>query len=77
MSKFKPGDLAVIIGTTGALPETVGRCVELMIPSTSREGESQWIWRGCPAGYATLERHLMPLRDDFQPEQEKAKEVKA
>lgn len=103
MSKFKPGDLALIVGSICSDSPNIGRAVELteyLMPGQdffgpdgglhangadvavwlvvgegvlARDMLDQWI----PSGGMALveERYLMPLRGDFQPEQEKAKEV--
>ncbi|MDG9785383.1 hypothetical protein [Metapseudomonas otitidis] len=99
MSKFKPGDLALIVNCYE--PENIGKCVELveLVPNgctyesgefevTNGSGMSLWHVAGdirtvfddgdVMVGHAQkAECNLMPLRGDFQPEQEKAKEVEA
>ena len=105
MSKFKPGDLALIVGADSQDNPNVGKAVELseyVMPGQKFIGPSgkkyrnagdaamwsvvgdgvlarnlaeQWIDIG---GMALVkECYLMPLLGDFQPEQEKAKEVEA
>lgn len=103
MSKFKAGDLALIIGTQHGDSPNIGKCVELV--SWLKPGDSlispDGVSRKCAsdnavwqvigngilarnvrelwidAGGVALceERFLMPLRGNFQPEQQKAKEV--
>jgi hypothetical protein len=74
MSQFKPGDLALIIGTTGRRPELIGTTVELMFSFSNIHGDL-WAWRDGEKLECTQEKHLMPLRGDFQPEQQKSREV--
>lgn len=104
MSKFKAGDLALIIG--GKYPDTpnTGKSVELIqlvqpdevidCPDGHRvrngSGKVVWLIEGneimsrsithnrwvSHGGVALIqERYLMPLKGDFQPEQEKSKEL--
>lgn len=96
MSKFKAGDLALVVRCKDA-PEMVGKCVELVefvrfgdLPSHdsgwSPFSEDAWLVTGeslvamtryglQPAEFtAFAERCLLPLRGDFHPEQQKAKE---
>lgn len=74
MSHFKPGDLALIIGTTGRRPELIGRTVQIVerVPLISGPG---WTWMEGPWEERACEKHLMPLRGDFAPEQQKSREV--
>ncbi|HBO7083366.1 TPA: hypothetical protein L4973_004261 [Pseudomonas aeruginosa] len=90
MSKFKSGDLALVVG--GDL--FLGQQVEVRswvnpgdLYHVAKDGshyylnpESQhsgWsVTDGVQIG-VKLERNLMPLKGDFQPEQQKAKEVEA
>lgn len=98
MSKFKAGDLALVIGE-----RNFGRCVELISfhvgPCRVDIKGNRWVivpegvpaWRVTakdlagelvPSGKAVKtdevlirESKLIPLKGDFQPEQQKAKEV--
>lgn len=72
-NQFNPGDLALIVGTSGGWPETVGMCVQLTRPVNLHSGPG-WHWRGCPAR-GTNERYLMPLRGDFEPDQQEQREA--
>lgn len=97
MSKFKAGDLALIINDT-LYPQNIGFCVQLselvepdgeyMSPENERvknvTGKSVWLVIAdglvCSSGRGycqKAERNLMPLKGDFQPEQQKAKGVEA
>lgn len=104
MSKFKAGDLALVIRA----PKNFGRCVELIsrhvgpqrvdYPGNAKngwclvpEGEVGWLVTAerlknervssgavCECDFAVFkERGLAPLRGDFQPEQQKSREVPA
>lgn len=99
MSKFKAGDLALIVGCNKN-PKNLGKVVELiawvspgevfhapdgreyLADTDQRSGG--WVVQGenfvsrnsQPWGWVE-ERHLIPLNGDFQPEQQKAKEVSA
>lgn len=97
MSKFKAGDLAIIVGVH-TKTENLGRVVELverLLPGQSfrrPDGVMTKLNENSPSpgwlvvaddlvssqghkGFASVdERHLMPLKGDFQPEQQKAKE---
>ncbi|RTU31661.1 hypothetical protein DY974_08180 [Pseudomonas aeruginosa] len=103
MSKFKAGDLALIIGSLAGDSPNIGKSVELVAwlnpgdslitpDGVSRECASDVpIWQvigngvlarnlyelWIDAGGVALveEKFLMHLRGDFQPEQQKAKEV--
>lgn len=100
MSKFKAGDLALVIGN-----RNLGRCVELiaryvgpcrvevkgnrwvvvpdgvpawLVAAEAMEGELTKSGRVVETDEAVVsEVKLVPLRGDFQPEQQKAKEVEA
>lgn len=91
MSKFKAGDLALLL--MDVLHMKSGSVVELLMPLKAgrivkekggdqiRVLEHSWAFyhgeepsRSC--GFCP-ERCLMPLKGDFQPEQQKAKEVEA
>lgn len=99
MSKFKAGDLALVVGCQ-TIDHNVGKIVELMhfVKSDEvitidgqkfRAAKDAWIVSGDSVGWWSLkrecmvighhgmiaEKHLMPLRDDFQPEQQKAMEL--
>ena len=99
MSKFKAGDLAVIIGAFN-VTSNIGQACELVeylqaeqvstwvdpsdgLRIQNAAGSPAWLvvgseltsWCGSPGWVLAAERHLMPLRGDFQPEQQKAKEV--
>lgn len=99
MSKFKAGDLAMIVSSLS--PENVGRVVELVrrvsgesivltdgstakvsasicweITGESLIATSAFYPEGIPVRYAVIEeRKLMPLRGDFQPEEERETEL--
>lgn len=101
MSKFKAGDLALIVDCL--LPELIGKTVELVqLVSAYEVAECSgrlWNNRSEHRGWVVTadgllvltvsgrietdrftlmdERKLMPLRGDFQPEQQKAKGVEA
>ncbi|MBV6005222.1 hypothetical protein KUU59_09580 [Pseudomonas aeruginosa] len=92
MSKFKAGDMAMIVGCM-ANPEDIGKVVELYQYVLRNEafivsghyalsGDEGWIvtadnvidTTGVQGFVLVNERHLMPLKGDFHPEQQKAKE---
>ncbi|MCY1283273.1 hypothetical protein D3C76_1396860 [compost metagenome] len=102
MSKFKTGDLALVIGPS----VNTGRCVELVrcVVGPAKvdlnegrnwvdvpDGIHAWVVAAdrlegvltrsgktiCVSEVMYHENRLMPLRGDFQPEQQKAKEVEA
>ncbi|HCF7269615.1 TPA: hypothetical protein NI644_004617 [Pseudomonas aeruginosa] len=100
MSKFKAGDLAMIISCQ-LVPELIGKTVELVMPvlpgDEANHGGRDWrnqtdrpAWVVAAEGlyvltikgnlepdqYTLMPDHkLMPLRGDFQPEQQKSREV--
>lgn len=94
MSKFKAGDLAVIVGAHFST-ENIGKVVILVEFLAANEvhevecmgfrhraphdgwlveGENVVSRFGDEGVCIILEKHLMPLKGDFQPEQQKAKE---
>lgn len=103
MSQFKPGDLALVVGSRLGSSPNVGKVVELIqmvMPGDSfttpdgfvrESGVDYPTWlvsaegliattmsdRRIYCGGACLmqERYLMPLKGDFQPEQQKSREV--
>lgn len=78
MSKFKAGDLALM--KKAWHQENVGRCVELVCVNAAYSKiirETAWIVKGEGPGAWAPESWLMPLRGDFQPEQQKSREVPA
>lgn len=78
MSKFKPGDLALIV--KAQYEENLGQVVTLVRIDwffSFISDETCWIVEGEGRGCFCPESALMPLRGDFQPEQQKAKEVEA
>jgi hypothetical protein len=99
MSKFKAGDLALVVGCVRN-PKNIGKAVELLEEVWPGEGFTDpsgsfriaepvgdrpfWLAasddlvsiEGKPWGLFE-ESHLMPLRGDFQPEQQKSREVPA
>lgn len=89
MSKFKAGDLALVINHT--FPPVVGTCVELisrhlvgpvdrsdpMDPGVYETPDGEPVWVVDDQKSIVWEKWLMPLRGNFQPEQQKAKEVEA
>ncbi|HCH6955863.1 TPA: hypothetical protein ACRMX2_004704 [Pseudomonas aeruginosa] len=86
MSKFKVGDLALTLVYDSLLP--AGSVVELEralqkgdeITQGFRAPSSGWVVRHAEVSKGTLaygDHELMPLRGDFQSEQQKAKEVEA
>lgn len=77
MSQFKPGDLALIIGSTGRRPELIGTTIELVARRISYSGQVVWEWMDEARVEHTAERHLMPLKGDFAPELQKSQEVSA
>lgn len=76
MSQFKPGDLALIVGSSGRRPEVIGRTIQLVEMVECRGGPG-WMWMDGSLQEFTIEKHLMPLRGDFTPEQQKSREVAA
>lgn len=84
---FKPGDLALVIsggklGETAELIRFVMPGDVVISPTSGKEyefrpaaGVGGWLcsFRDCQA--VKHEKNLMPLRGDFQPEQQKAKEA--
>lgn len=88
MSKFKPGDLAltlidlapVMAGSIVELVEHIAKGDVVLTPEGPRVAIGEgWICAHAlvPLNAAYAVSALMPLRGDFQPEQEKAKEVEA
>lgn len=101
MSKFKAGDLALIVACR--LPELVGRAVELvkLVPAGTQDECGGRLWKNLSDLSAWIvtaddllvltesgkvvrdqftliaENRLMPLRGNFQPEQQKSREVEA
>lgn len=79
MSQFKPGDLALVIGSCGRKPELVGTVVTLLecwdFKHGVRRGERGWFVAEVKEWSVTLERHLMPLKGGFVPEQQKSREL--
>ncbi|AXQ48911.1 MULTISPECIES: hypothetical protein [Pseudomonas] len=100
--QFKPGDLALIVGSRSADSPNVGRAVELIVKLAAGDsfdapnglkccnasGHEVWVVQadGITAisngvrkdiGGICLVREyfLIPLRGDFEPEQQKAKEA--
>lgn len=89
MSQFKSGDLAIILTDIG--PVLCGSVIELdswwpagtemkLIGGGKAEcAEDSWIFRNAsipgPGLAFAPERLMMPLRADFQPEQQKSLEV--
>lgn len=68
--EFKPGDLALIVGTHRRRPETIGRCVALI--EKRYFGDIMpvcWVWDDSGTLELTDQRHLMPLKGDEQPAQ--------
>jgi hypothetical protein len=86
---FKPGDLALTLSDVLDSQEGIpsGSIVELVLPVPAGHlfaharllaKEAGWVATSTPgvsAYYAN--RHLMPLRGDFAPEQQKSQEVVA
>ena len=102
--QFKPGDLAIIVGSNRGISPNIGKAVSLTIKlapeagfhlpdgrHVKNKGPECWLVEGgelsaslSSGGWVDLggvalveERHLMPLRGDFAPEQAKALEVPA
>ncbi|HEK3311051.1 TPA: hypothetical protein VDU70_002201 [Pseudomonas aeruginosa] len=89
MSKFKAGDLALSL--SGPLMGQAVELIRFVNPGdivTSIDGQRSYVF--CPSegiggwhvavgneSVVQYEKHLMPLRGDFQPEQQKAKGVEA
>lgn len=88
MSKFKAGDLALTLVDRGWPAMTTVKLVQLFVPGdkveqihkTSTAIEDLW---ECESNlsekynYLYKPSELMPLRGDFQPEQQKSREVPA
>lgn len=66
MSELQPGMLALVIGTTGYRPETVGMIIEI-IDVTSEAG----IWMNGAEMLRTAKKHLLPIRPEADPIHEK------
>lgn len=102
MKQFKPGDLALILGSSKGTSPNIGMAVELAIrlrtndffnlPDGRRcvnKGPECWMVEASGLVATTIqagrkdlggislieERHLIPLRGDFAPEQQKSREV--
>lgn len=103
-NQFKPGDLALIIGSKVPDSPNVGRSVELVRLIRTGErldkgdgtfarhvGGEAWIvsakglklrslsrgWIDASDQAVCSEKYLIPLRGDFEPEQQKAKEAES
>ncbi|MBP0948926.1 hypothetical protein JTA33_00495 [Pseudomonas sp. 20GA0080] len=101
-NQFKPGDLALIVGSSKGLSPNIGMAVELIqnlstndeinLPNGRRllnRGPACWVvaaagllaarhdggWIDVGAIALVMEHHLMPLRGDLTPEQQKASEA--
>ena len=62
MSELKPGMLALIVGTTGNKPETVGMLIEIesifsIVASWTLDGERMF----------TMLEHLLPIKPEADP----------
>lgn len=93
MNQFKPGDLALIIDSSepediGRVCEVVGVLIndktEHLFMGELHDGDADGIWSafvdlGASSGGIWLfgQYQLMPLKKDFQPEQQKSQEVSA
>lgn len=102
MSQFKPGDLALIVGSSKGTSPNIGMAVELVIKLCTNDyfnlpdgrravnkGPECWMVEASGLVATTIqtgridlggislieERHLIPLRGDFAPEQQKSREV--
>lgn len=91
MSQFKPGDLAMIIGSSE--PADIGRVCEVVgvliddrwthtFMGERHDGCADGVWSafvdlGSDHGGIWMfgQNQLMPLKKDFQPEQQKSREV--
>lgn len=62
MSELQPGMLALIIGTTGYRPETVGMIVEII--SVTSEAAS---WMNGEEMLKTAKIHLLPIKPEADP----------
>ncbi|RMP74164.1 hypothetical protein ALQ20_01293 [Pseudomonas syringae pv. atrofaciens] len=85
--QFKPGDLALVINHT--FPPVIGTCVELisrhlvspvdrkdpMDPGVYEQEGGDPVWVVSDDKAIVWEKWLIPLRGDFAPEQQKAKEA--
>lgn len=83
--QFKPGDLALTLAPLPSVP--VGSCVELellvnpgdvfLTPDGMKTTilEYRWVVIRDSRRFSYHERELMPLRGDFEPDQQKAKEA--
>ncbi|WP_346395227.1 hypothetical protein [Pseudomonas syringae] len=101
-NQFKPGDLALIVGSSKGISPNIGMAVELIqnlstndefnLPDGRRllnRGPACWViaaagllasrhdggWIDVGGIALVMEHHLIPLRGDFAPEQQKAKEA--
>lgn len=88
-NQFKPGDLALIVSASPGLEQNIGlvvEVVEIKSPATDAypicvRGEGvvgRRPWGGPTSQVATIwcrPAQLMPLRGDFEPERQKAKEA--
>lgn len=101
-NNFKPGDLALIVGSSKGVSPNIGMAVELVIKLGTNDGFSLpdgrrlinrgpacWVieapglstalhqggWVDVGGMALAMEPHLIPLRGDFTPEQQKAKEA--
>lgn len=89
MSQFKPGDLALVINSGDEA--CIGRIVEILevLIDTKKEYKAYGFTHGgladgSPSAFVDFggddiwlfaQKNLMPLKGDFQPEQQKSREV--
>jgi len=89
MSQFKPGDLALVVsggfmGETAELIRFVLPGDVVVSPTSGKKyqfrpaaGIGGWLCKFRSEWAIKHEKNLMPLRGDFQPEQQKSREVVA
>ncbi|MCO5364788.1 hypothetical protein V2K50_11300 [Pseudomonas alliivorans] len=100
--QFKPGDLALVVGSSEGVSPNIGMAVELVehlitndefnLPDGRRlvnRGPACWVitaagllacrhhggWIDVGGIALVMQQYLIPLRGDFAPEQQKAKEA--
>lgn len=61
-TELKPGMMALVIGSTGYKPETIGMIIEIELVTTSG---AFWIYEG--KILHTLRHHLMPIKPESDP----------
>ena len=61
-TELKPGMMALVIGSTGYKPETIGMIIEIELVTTRG---AFWIYEGKPLH--TQRNHLMPIKPQANP----------